>query len=461
LIAILAVVACGQKAGESVGGGGRASGSGGRASGSGGFAGVATTPGGRASAGESNTAGANAGSSSALGGTSAQVAGASNSGGVAAAGGAFVAAGAAGRAANDAGEGGRRAMGGAGADAGGRAAGGATANAGVAGIATGGVPGAGGAASTTDATIVPDSSWACGLPDGIPPPTHGELLFSASIKVNDVHDVGVTPYGHRRIVDLGAGTLTGDRLSGTLTNGASNFELTLSNDVVELEQVGVIKAKDGTLIYVRGCGVAAPGDGTGRVVLDFEAATSSSFSWLNTGKYVATSVLDENAGTLTLTAYDMTNVAVADPKVALAVPAGAAHQPWDCSTLTGSKGSSVFTEQVGIGSSLSVGASKNGTRNVIPITGGTVTGKVTGNVVAGGADYQLLGGTTRLDARYSIATNDNEFILIRNCGPIGSLVPTFETRADGPYAFLNANTFVSSDPGGGGNGVSITFYERQ
>jgi hypothetical protein len=324
-----------------------------------------------------------------------------------------------------------------------------------------GASGSAGATASTDATLVPDSSWACGLPDGIPPPTHGTLLFSASIKVNDVHDVGVTPYGHRRVVDLGAGTLTGDRLSGTLTTGAIDFELTLSNEVVELEEVGVIKAKDGTLVYVRGCGVGAPGDSNGRVVLDFEVANSNALSWLNTSKVVATRVLDENAGTLELTAYDASNVMVSDPKVSLSAPAGAAHQPWDCSTQTGTKGSSVFTEQVGIGSSLSVGASKNGTRNVIPITGGTVSGKITGTVVDGGADYQLLGGTTHFDARYSLATSDGEYIVVRNCGPVGSLVPTFEARTDGSAAFLNANTFLSSDPGGGGNGVTITFYDRQ
>jgi hypothetical protein len=456
------LAACGQNAADGSNSGGRGS------LGSGGFAGGNTTLAGRAGAGGPSSAGAAAGSSGALGGTSANVAGARASGGVVGTAGVLGSAGAAGHVANAAGQGGRAEAGGAGAGAGSLATGGATgglsnggarANAGAGGLDVG--AGSGGSASTADATLVPDSSWACGWPDGIPPPTHGELLFSATIKLNDVHDVGDTPYGHRKIVDLGDGKLTGDRLAGTLTNGASDFELTLSNDVVELEQVGVIKAQDGTLIYVRGCGVGAPGDPSGRVVLDFEVATSSSLSWLNTGKFVATSVLDENAATLTLTAYDVSNVAIADPKLSLGVPAGVPHQPWDCSTLTGSKGSSVFTEQVGIGSSLSVGASKNGTRNVIPITGGTVSGKVTGTVVPGGADYQLLGGTTRLDARYSLATNDNEFILIRNCGPIGSLVPTFEARADGPYAFLNANTFFSSDPGGGGSGVTITFYKRK
>ncbi|WJK39743.1 hypothetical protein O7608_25335 [Solwaraspora sp. WMMA2056] len=40
-------------------------------------------------------------------------------------------------------------------------------------------------------------------------------------------------------------------------------------------------------------------------------------------------------------------------------------------------------------------------------------------------------------------------------------MPTFETRTGGPYAFLNANTWLSSDPGFAPGGVSITFYERR
>jgi hypothetical protein len=75
-----------------------------------------------------------------------------------------------------------------------------------------------------------------------------------------------------------------------------------------------------------------------------------------------------------------------------------------------------------------------------------VSGKVEGTVVYGGGDYQLVGSPTKLDARYVISSN-GDYVMVRNCGPIGSLVPWFETRADGPYAFLNANTFVSSDPG--------------
>ena len=46
-----------------------------------------------------------------------------------------------------------------------------------------------------------------------------------------------------------------------------------------------------------------------------------------------------------------------------------------------------------------------------------------------------------------------------NCGPIGALIPLFETRSPGPYAFLDTGKFISSDPGSAGGGVKITFYE--
>lgn len=116
----------------------------------------------------------------------------------------------------------------------------------------------------------------------------------------------------------------------------------------------------------------------------------------------------------------------------------------------------MFTENVALGASISVGASKRGSRNIIPITGGTTSGQVVGKILAGGADYQLSG----LDARYTLAPDDGEFIIVRNCGS-GALIPVFEARVDGPYVFLNENKYMSSAPGMAGSGVTITFYERR
>jgi hypothetical protein len=49
---------------------------------------------------------------------------------------------------------------------------------------------------------------------------------------------------------------------------------------------------------------------------------------------------------------------------------------------------------------------------------------------------------------------------VRNCGPINGLTPVFEARTDGSFAFLTTGKFLSSAPGSGSGGVSITFYER-
>jgi hypothetical protein len=328
------------------------------------------------------------------------------------------------------------------------------------GAGTAGSGGSAGEAPSTDATIAPDPSWTCGAADGIVPPTKGELVFTATIELGDTHDFGTTPYGHRRLLDVTGGTLEGDLVEATFLEGGLELELELENGSLELEQINLLEASDGTLIYLRTCGVAPAGSSEVRIVPDFEVANDSSLAWLNTGKFVGTRTLDEAAGTLQLSVYDIADVAVAEPKVQITDPVDVPNQPWECSTQTGTKGASVFSETVTLGASLSIGASKRGTRNVIPITGGTVTGQVEGSVLPGGADYQLIGGSTKLDARYTLSGADGELILVRNCGAFGALVPLFEARSEGPYAFLNQNQYLSSDPGSAAGGVSITFYER-
>lgn len=289
----------------------------------------------------------------------------------------------------------------------------------------------------------------------------GRLVLRVAARLGAIRDVGTTQYGQRRILDVTGGTFTGDRLSGTVLTGGLDLELKLTNGATEVEEINVLRASDGTLINLRNCGVAPSGDSTVRIVPDFEAPNSSPHAWLNTGTFAGTRVVNTATITLELSIYDVSGVSPAEPRIQLADPAGLPHQLWNCVTGSGTRGVAVFTETVTLGSSLAVGASKRGTRNIIPITGGTTSGRVTGSILAGGADYQLMGSTTTLDARYTLLTNDQELILVRNCGPFGRLIPTFEARATGPYAFLNANTWLSSDPGSAPGGVSITFYERR
>jgi hypothetical protein len=305
-----------------------------------------------------------------------------------------------------------------------------------------------------DATIVPDPGWACGMEDGIPPPTKGELAFTITLNIQAEHDVGKTPYGQRRLLDVSGGTITGERLQGSVLTGGLEYELILDNGVVEYQGINVLNTSAGR-IFVRSCGVASNKDSAARIIPDFEATTSGSNAFLNTGKWVATRVV--TSGKMTLDVYDVSSVTAGAPLVTITKPAGVPPQPWECNKTRGTQGAQVFTENVSLGGSYSINNAKYGTRNIIPITGGTTTGRVTGTILNGGADYQLSGS---LDAWYTLAPDNGEFILVRNCGASGGLIPWFEAKVDGDYDFLNTQAYLSSPPGVGGGGVSITFYER-
>jgi hypothetical protein len=296
------------------------------------------------------------------------------------------------------------------------------------------------------------------MPGGIPAPESGTLLFTAELPLERVADIGRTPYGRRQVAVTQQGTITGSRLSGTVMTGGLDYALTLDNGVVEIEQIFVFRTADGRYIYARTCGTG-PDAKDVRVVLDMEAPNASDAAWLNSGTYVARRVLDPSAKTMTLRVYEVSTPAPpanADAVIRISKPAGVPPQPWDYRRADpGEKqGAQLIVERVALAPSQTVGASKRGNRNIIPITGGEVTGRINGKVLPGGADYQNAG----IDARYLWETNDGEIIIVRNGGQ-GRLVPTFEVRVGSPYAFLNDGLYLSSPPGMGKGGVTITFYE--
>jgi Protein of unknown function (DUF3237) len=68
---------------------------------------------------------------------------------------------------------------------------------------------------------------------------------------------------------------------------------------------------------------------------------------------------------------------------------------------------------------IELGAAPRGTRRIIPIIGGEVSGdRLSGKVLDLGADWQTLmaDGTAELDTRYAIETHDGALIDIRNYG---------------------------------------------
>lgn len=312
--------------------------------------------------------------------------------------------------------------------------------------------------------LIPHKSWTCGMADGIPKPEKGSLVFEANMKLSEIYNLGKTQYGQRQVFVIQSGTITGSKISGSIMQGGLDFELELSNGAIEIEQILMIRTPDGKYIYLRTAGTGVNKDDI-RIVPDFEAPSSGAYSWLNTGKYVARRVVDLSAKTMKLSVYDVSGVSIkpdSTNSIAVTQPTDVPDQPWDFrKAVSERRGNQFIVETVELGASQSVGATGKSNRNVIPITGGTVSGKINAKILYAGADYQNLSNPMTIDARYLWQTDDDEIIIVRNGGQFGSLVPTFEVRADSKYSYLNNTLYLSSDPGMGNGSVVITFYESQ
>jgi hypothetical protein len=284
------------------------------------------------------------------------------------------------------------------------------------------------------------------------------------MKLDRTANIGKTPYGDRQVAVVHDGALSGTKVSGSAMPGALDLELRLSNGTVEIEQFLVLKTSDGKYLYVHAAGTG-PDANDVRVVMDFEAPNSGPFAWLNSGKYVARRVQNAAAKTMTMRVYDVTGAAIASDSanvIRIGKPPGVPNQPWDYRKGDpGEKqGNILISETVTLSPSQSVGPSKRGNRNIIPITGGELSGRIPGKVLFGGADYQNLSGPPAIDARYLWQAGNGDIIIVRNTGS-GNLVPAFEVRTDSPYAFLNTGKFLSSPPGIKPGGVGITMYESE
>jgi hypothetical protein len=297
------------------------------------------------------------------------------------------------------------------------------------------------------------------MPEGIPVPEHGVPVLEADMKLDQVYEVGKTPYGQRTVFVAREGTVSGEKIAGAVMPGGLDFQLSFSNGGMEVEAIFVLRTTDGKYIYVRIPGTAADRSDV-RVVPDFEAPNASNYSWLNSGKSAGRRVLDLAARTMKLAVYDVSGFETksdATNSIKVTKPADVLDQPWHYrkATAEGKRGDQFISENVTLGASQSVGAMKKGNRNIIPITGGTLSGKITGKVLSGGAEYQNLASPATIDARYLWQTSDGEVIIVRNGDSFGSLAPSFEARVDGKYAWLNSGLYLSSNPGMGAGGVGL------
>jgi hypothetical protein len=79
----------------------------------------------------------------------------------------------------------------------------------------------------------------------------------------------------------------------------------------------------------------------------------------------------------------------------------------------------VFAANVTVDAPLDLGDVAKGGRRIVPITGGDFSGpRMRGEVLPGGADWQVLrgDGVAELEARYTLRTDDGALIYVRNHG---------------------------------------------
>ncbi len=127
-------------------------------------------------------------------------------------------------------------------------------------------------------------------------------LFTATIDVAEPKDLGQTPVGRRRIIDIVGGSFEGERMRGRILAGGADWQVALSDSLTFVEARYTIETADGALIYVRNHGfrhgdpavierlirgeVVDPSDYYFRTTPTFETSAPQ-YDWLNRTIFVA------------------------------------------------------------------------------------------------------------------------------------------------------------------------------
>jgi hypothetical protein len=122
-------------------------------------------------------------------------------------------------------------------------------------------------------------------------------LFTITMTLHPIQDLGMTPMGHRRVVPVSGGRFEGDRLRGTvLPVAGGDWLLTRADGVFQQDVRVMLQTSDDALIYMSYRGVRhAPADVSARLargervdpsqyylrIVPFFETAAPQYSWLN------------------------------------------------------------------------------------------------------------------------------------------------------------------------------------
>ena len=137
-----------------------------------------------------------------------------------------------------------------------------------------------------------------------------EPIFRIHCEVANILDLGQAPFGHRRVVNLLGGTVSGAKLTGRIVPGGADWQIMAADGALDIHARYTIESDAGALIQVDSRGVRnGPPDVMGRLsrgedvdpslyyfrtVMRFETAHPSA-AWLNRILALAKGAREKNA----------------------------------------------------------------------------------------------------------------------------------------------------------------------
>src|SRR3954471_16011743 len=137
-----------------------------------------------------------------------------------------------------------------------------------------------------------------------------EPIFSICCEVANILDLGPAPFGHRRVVNLLGGTVSGMKLNGRILPGGADWQIMAADGALDIHARYIIESDAGALVQVdsRGLRNGSPDVmtrlGRGeyvdlslyyfRTVMRFETAHPSA-AWLNRILALANGARETNA----------------------------------------------------------------------------------------------------------------------------------------------------------------------
>jgi hypothetical protein len=82
-----------------------------------------------------------------------------------------------------------------------------------------------------------------------------DFLAHVVVELGEVLDLGVTDAGHRRIVPIVGGTVTGERFSGVVVPGGADWQVIQADGATTIDTRYTLRADDGALVHLRTTGI--------------------------------------------------------------------------------------------------------------------------------------------------------------------------------------------------------------